>query len=109
MANENVIEITSSNFQEKVTNHKGTVLVDFWAEWCGPCRQIAPLLDTIAKEHAGKVTIGKVNVDHSSDLASQFQISAIPTIIIFQDGKIKDHAVGLVSKKDLEKKLGLVA
>lgn len=109
MASENIIEINTGNFEEKVLKNTGTVLVDFWAEWCGPCKQLSPLLDAIAKEHAGKVTIGKVNVDKSSDLAAQFQITAIPTIIIFQGGKIKDHAVGLASKKDLERKLGLIA
>lgn len=109
MANENTIEINATNFEEKVTKNTGIVLVDFWAEWCGPCRQLSPLLDAIAKEHADKVTIGKVNVDKSSDLASQFQITAIPTMIIFQNGKIKDHVVGLASKKDLERKLGLIS
>jgi len=109
MASENVHEFTSSNFSEEVLNSTGTVLVDFWAEWCGPCKMIAPLLDQIADANTGKVKIGKVNVDQSSDLATQYNIRAIPTLLVFQDGKIKETIVGMTSKKDLEKKLGLTA
>ena len=109
MASPNVIEFTSSNFSQEVLNSTGTVLVDFWAEWCGPCKMIAPLLDQIADANTGKVKIGKVNVDHSSDLAGQFNIRAIPTLLVFQDGKVKETIVGMTSKKDLEKKLGLVS
>lgn len=105
MASANVVEVTEQNFSQ--TTSKGTVLIDFWAEWCGPCRQLGPVLDQIADENKGKVTIGKINVDNSAELASQFQITSIPTIVIFQDGKVKDHMVGLASKKDLEKRLGL--
>lgn len=107
MASANVLELTSSNFQSKVLEAKGTVLVDFWAEWCGPCKMIAPLLDQIADAHTGKVTIGKVDVDKSSDLASRYNIRAIPTMIVFQDGQIKEQIVGMTSKASLEQKLGL--
>lgn len=107
MASANIIELTSKNFKEKVLDAKGTVLVDFWAEWCGPCKMIAPVLDQIADEHVGKVIVAKVNVDHASDLAAQFNIRSIPTLLIFQDGAIKDQVVGVAPKKVLETKLGL--
>jgi len=107
MASAHVLELTSSNFQSKVLDAKGTVLVDFWAEWCGPCKMIAPLLDQIADAHTGKVTIGKVDVDKSSDLASRYNIRAIPTMIVFHDGQIKEQIVGMTSKASLEQKLGL--
>lgn len=107
MASPNVIELTSSNFPSQVLNASGTVLVDFWAEWCGPCKMIAPLLDQIADAHAGKVTIGKVDVDKNPDLASQYNIRAIPTLIIFQNGQVKEQIVGMTSRPVLEQKLGL--
>jgi thioredoxin 1 len=109
MASANIIELTSKNFADEVLNGKGTVLVDFWAEWCGPCKMIAPVLDQIADENAGKVKITKVNVDHASDLAGQYNIRSIPTLLIFQDGQVKDQLVGVLPKKELEKKLGLAA
>lgn len=107
MASPNVVELTSSNFPSQVLSAPGTVLVDFWAEWCGPCKMIAPLLDQIADAHVGKVTIGKVDVDKNADLASQFNIRAIPTLIIFQGGQVKEQIVGMTSKAALEQKLGL--
>lgn len=109
MANEHVIELTAANFSEKVLQSSLPVLVDFWAEWCGPCKQIAPLIDALASEHAGKVVVGKVNVDQAPDLAAQFNIRSIPTLLIFQGGAVKDQHVGLTSKKDLERRLGIGA
>lgn len=109
MASANIIELTSKNFKEQVLDSKGTVLVDFWAEWCGPCKMIAPVLDQIADENPGKVKITKVNVDHASDLAAQFNIRSIPTLLIFQDGTVKEQMVGVLPKKELEKKLGLAS
>jgi thioredoxin 1 len=109
MASANVAELNNGNFSEKVLQSKGTFLVDFWAEWCGPCKMIAPVIDQIADEQAGKVGVGKVNVDEASDLASQFNIRSIPTLMIFSDGKLKDQIVGMTSKKELEKRLGVGA
>jgi len=108
MASENVFELTGANFSEKVLNNKGLVLVDFWAEWCGPCKMIAPLLDQIADGNIGKVQIGKVDVDKNPELSSQYNIRAIPTLLIFEDGKVKEQIVGMTSKASLEQKLGLV-
>jgi thioredoxin 1 len=107
MASPNVFELSQANFQSKVLSASGTVLVDFWAEWCGPCKMIAPLLDQIADAHPDKVSIGKVDVDKNADLASQYNIRAIPTLIIFQDGQVKEQIVGMTSKAALEQKLGL--
>ncbi len=107
MASSHVIELSSANFTEKVENSQGTVLVDFWAEWCGPCKMIAPLLDQIADAHADKVTIGKVDVEKEAALAEKFNVRAIPTLIIFENGKVKDQIVGMTSKTSLEQKLGL--
>ncbi|MDZ4787811.1 MAG: thioredoxin [Blastochloris sp.] len=107
MASEHVIELSESNFTEKVLNSKGIFLVDFWAEWCGPCKAIAPLLDQIAEANVGKLLIGKVDVDKCAELSATFKISAIPTMIIFQDGKVKEQIVGMTSKASLEQKLGL--
>jgi thioredoxin 1 len=107
MASENVITLDTANFSTKVLQAKGTVLVDFWAEWCGPCKMIAPLLDQIADANAGKVTIGKVDVDKNQEIAAQYNVRAIPTLLVFQDGKIKDQIVGMTSKANLEQKLGL--
>ncbi len=105
----NVLQINQDQFDQEVLKAQGPVLVDFWAEWCGPCRQLAPMLDELAGQHAGKVKVTKVNVDHNNELASKFGISAIPTMIIFENGQMKDQIVGLTSKKDLEKRLGLLA
>ena len=89
------IEVTAQNFDEEVLNYKGKVLVDFWAEWCGPCRQLGPILEAIDEEMNGAVTIYKMNVDDSPETASQFGIRSIPTMFLFKDGKQVDTKVGL--------------
>jgi thioredoxin 1 len=101
MASEQVLEFTSANFEEEVLKADGPVLVDFWAEWCMPCRMLAPTIDQLASEFEGKVKIGKVDTDANRDLAEKYQISAIPTVMVFKGGEIKHKFYGLTSKDDL--------
>jgi thioredoxin 1 len=105
MASPNVVTLSTQNFEQEVGKSVAPVLVDFWAEWCGPCKMIAPLLDEIADEKAGKLKVGKVNVDENQELATKFGIRAIPTLLIFKGGQVKEQIVGMTGKKDLEKKL----
>ena len=95
----NALELTTTNFETTVS--KGVTLVDFWAEWCGPCRMMTPVLDDIAKEYTGKATVGKINVDDEGDLAAKFDVSSIPTLIVFKDGQIANRFVGVQSKSVL--------
>ena len=99
----NVLQLTKANFQQTIS--KGTVLVDFWAEWCGPCKQIAPLLDQMATEHAGKVTIGKVNVDHNPEVSQTYGITSIPAILFLKGGQVVDKLVGAQPKANFVKKI----
>ena len=101
------ITITKSNFESEVLNSPIPVVVDFWATWCGPCRQIAPAIAELAEEYDGKVKVGKVNVDDEPELASQFKIVSIPTIVVVKEGKISAKAVGYMTKERLIKELGL--
>src|SRR5439155_25367524 len=105
MAADNVQTFTDGNFESTVAQAGTPVLVDFWAEWCGPCKMIAPMLDEVADEKAGKLKIAKVNVDDNQELATKFGIRAIPTLILFKGGQVKETIVGAPGKKDLEKKL----
>jgi len=105
MASQNVVTISQANFDQEVLKSTVPVLVDFWAVWCGPCKMIAPVLDEIANEKAGKIKVAKVDVDSNQDLASKYGIRAIPTLLIFKDGQVKEQVVGMVGKKDLEKRL----
>ena len=101
----NVLKLMDSNFDGEVTKSQTPVLVDFWAEWCGPCRLMGPILDELSPVYAGKLKIGKVNVDENPDTPSQFGIMNIPTMILFKNGKEADRIVGALSKADLQKKL----
>ena len=95
------ITITKENFEAEVLKSDIPVILDFWATWCGPCRMIAPTLAEIAEEHVGKIKIGKVNVDDEMDLAVRFGITAIPTLIAFQDGQQVNQAMGVMSKDQI--------
>ena len=94
-------EFTADNFETEVIQSSQPVLVDFWAEWCGPCRQIAPAVDEVAAEYEGRAVVGKINVDHHPDIASQYGIRSIPNLLIFSDGKVQQQIVGAVGKGEL--------
>ena len=99
------LEITDQNFDEVVMKSDKPVMVDFWAEWCGPCRMIGPVVEELHTEYAGKAVIGKVNVDHNSGVAAQFGVRSIPTIIFIKNGEVVDKSVGAVPKATLTAKL----
>jgi len=95
------IEINESNFENDVMKSNQPVLVDFWAEWCGPCKMLAPLLDEIAKEHADRIKVAKVNVDNNPALAERYDIQSIPTLLYFAKGEVRNQTVGVISKRKI--------
>jgi len=109
MASPLIVSVTQENFAQQVVQSPVPVLVDFWAEWCGPCKMIAPLLDELADEYDGKVKIVKVNIDEQQALAAEYGIRAIPTLLLFNKGQVADQIVGARSKRDFKNSLDRVA
>jgi thioredoxin 1 len=109
MASPLISTLTQDNFEKEVLQSTTPVLVDFWAEWCGPCKMIAPLLDELAGEYNGKVKIGKVNIDEQQALATKYGIRAIPTLLLINKGEVTEQMVGAKSKRDLKASFDRVA
>jgi thioredoxin 1 len=105
MASDKVVNLTLDNFEDEVENSSLPVLVDFWAEWCGPCKMIAPIIDQLAEEFDGKAIIAKVNVDENRELTERFKIMSIPTLLIFRDGEVVNQLIGVRPKAELVKAL----
>ncbi|MFN0169569.1 MAG: thioredoxin [Bryobacteraceae bacterium] len=105
MASENTVNFSDAAFDQDVLNSQEPVLVDFWAEWCGPCRMMSPTIDAIAQEYDGRVKVGKLNVDHNGQTAMRYNIRGIPTLLLFKGGKVVDQRVGAMGKSDVQKML----
>ncbi len=105
MSSPHIVQISRSNFDAEVKQSPVPVLVDFWAEWCGPCKALAPLLDAVADANVGKVKVVKVNVDDNQELAAEYGVRAIPTLFIFKNGAAQEQIVGIINRKDLDAKL----
>ena len=106
--NPNVHPVSDSSFEGDILKSVEPVLVDFWAPWCGPCRAVAPLVDDLATHYLGKLKVAKINVDESSVVAMKYQVTSIPTFILFKNGEVADQIVGLKSKRDLKSSLDRV-
>ena len=102
MSKEDVTSVTSQNWKKIVEDSDIPVLVDFWAAWCGPCRMVSPIIDSLGKKHAGKIKVVKVNVDENQDLAMKYEIMSIPTIMLFNNGKKVDYAIGAAPAEHYE-------
>jgi thioredoxin 1 len=102
---EGLLELTDANWETEVLKSQTPVLVDFWAAWCGPCRQIAPFVEDLARDYKGKVKVGKLNVDENDEVAQKYQILSIPTLLFFKDGKLASKIVGAVPKSKMEAEL----
>ncbi len=105
MGKEHVLSLREDNFDEQIKNTRVPILVDFWASWCPPCKVIAPSLEQIAEEMAGKACVAKVNVDNNGDLANRFGIRSIPTLVLFKHGKVVDQVIGAVPKEQIRQLL----
>jgi len=103
---EQTIELKETNFDREVLQSNQPVVVDFWAEWCGPCRMLAPTIDEIARDLQGRAVVAKVNVDEQPALAARFNIQSVPTLLYFSGGELRDQTIGVVSKKTIVAKLG---
>ena len=103
------VTLDEANFEKEVTQSDQTVLVDFWAPWCGPCKMIAPLLDEIATEKAGSVKVAKVNVDDNQSLSVKYNVRAIPALLFFKNGQLRDQVIGMTTRKDLLGRLDALA
>ncbi len=106
---QHTIEFSDSNFEQEVLSASDGVLVDFWAPWCGPCRQIAPLIDQLAEQFSGTVKIGKLNIDENPSVTGQYGIQSIPTLLLFKDGEVVERFVGMPPKAKLEQALTQVS
>ena len=102
MASENVVEFTDSNFETEVLGSQTPVLVDFWAEWCGPCRMLAPVIESLAEDYKGRVKVGKLDTDSNRNTAMRFSINAIPTVLVFKGGQLVQRIQGLRGKRDFQ-------
>lgn len=99
------IELTDANFDEQVIEKEGVTVIDFWAEWCGPCKMISPIIEELSKEYEGKATVGKVDVDNNHEVSMKYNIRSIPTILILKDGEVVDRHVGTTTKQVLADKI----
>ena len=98
----NIVKLNKANFEQEVLKSPVPVVVDFWAEWCGPCKQVAPVLDELAGEYDNRVRIGRVNIEEDQELAADYGVRAIPTFLLFKGGEVAGQLVGMVSKRDLK-------
>ena len=105
MAGQNTLTFTDGSFDRDVLQSEAPVLVDFWAEWCGPCRMMAPTIDAVANDYLGKVKVGKVDVDSNGDTAMRYNIRGIPTLLLFKGGRVVEQRVGAVGKSEVQKML----